>query len=118
MFKVCFALSALLATALATPWIAEPRDENWLNYHKTLLHQTETYAKEMEIIFLGDSITHGWAGNGKAVFDKHYGTRHVFNYGIGGDRTEHILWRLENKEFDGISPKIVTLMIGNLFSNL
>ena len=65
-----------------------------------------------ELVFLGDSITHGWEGKGKEVWAKYYGQRKAANFGIGGDRTEHVLWRMDNGNFDGLKPKLVVLMIG------
>ena len=66
---------------------------------------------EAQVVFLGDSITAGWNGH-KALFDKEYAQYKAANFGIGGDRTQHVLWRVENGEFDGIKPKAVVLMIG------
>jgi lysophospholipase L1-like esterase len=66
---------------------------------------------EAQVVFLGDSITAGWAGNGKDVF-KEYAKYNAANFGIGGDRVQHVLWRVENGEFEGIKPKAVVLMIG------
>jgi lysophospholipase L1-like esterase len=63
------------------------------------------------LLFEGDSITQGW-GKAKKVWDKYYGNDDVANFGISGDRTEHVLWRIDNGELDGISPKVVVLMIG------
>ncbi len=51
---------------------------------------------EAQLVFLGDSITHGWDGKGKAVWEKNWAPLKAANFGIGGDRTEHVLWRLEN----------------------
>lgn len=67
-----------------------------------------------ELVFLGDSITQGWEGRGKEVWAKYYGSMgdKAANFGIGGDRTEHVLWRLDHGNFDGIKPKLVVLMIG------
>ena len=65
-----------------------------------------------ELVFLGDSITHGWERNGKSTWDKYYGARKAINLGFGGDRTEHVLWRLEHGEFDGYKPRVVVIMIG------
>ena len=67
---------------------------------------------EAQLVFLGDSITHGWEGKGKAVWEKHWAPLKAANFGIGGDRTEHVLWRLENGNFDGLKPKAIVLMIG------
>ena len=69
---------------------------------------------EAELVFLGDSITHGWesAGRGREIWEKHWAPLKAANFGIGGDRTEHVLWRLEHGNFDGLQPKLVVLMIG------
>lgn len=67
---------------------------------------------EAELVFLGDSITHGWDGKGKAVWEKHWVPLKAANFGIGGDRTEHVLWRMQHGNFDGLKPKLVVLMIG------
>jgi len=67
---------------------------------------------EAQLVFLGDSITHGWEGKGKAVWTKEWAPLKAANFGIGGDRTEHVLWRLENGNFDGLKPKAIVLMIG------
>jgi beta-glucosidase len=65
-----------------------------------------------DLIFIGDSITQGWEGAGKAVWDKYYGKRNAVNLGIGGDRTQHVLWRLNNGNLKGIKPKLAVIMIG------
>lgn len=64
-----------------------------------------------EVVFLGDSITAGW-GRNKEIWDKAFGAYKPANFGIGGDRTQHVLWRITNGELDGIKPKAVVLMIG------
>lgn len=65
-----------------------------------------------ELVFLGDSITQGWEGAGKESWAKHWAPLNAVGFGIGGDRTEHVLWRLENGNFAGLKPKAVVLMIG------
>jgi lysophospholipase L1-like esterase len=64
-----------------------------------------------QLVFLGDSITAGW-GSQKAVWEKAFSAYKPANFGIGGDRTQHVLWRITNGELDGIKPKAVVLMIG------
>lgn len=66
----------------------------------------------VDLLFIGDSITNGWEGNGKEVWKKFYEPRKAINAGIGGDRTQHVLWRLDNGNIDGLSPKLAVLMIG------
>jgi lysophospholipase L1-like esterase len=65
-----------------------------------------------QLLFLGDSITAGWAGGGKDVWAKAFTQWTPANFGIGGDRTQHVLWRIQNGELDGIKPKAAVLMIG------
>jgi lysophospholipase L1-like esterase len=65
---------------------------------------------DVDLLFLGDSITQGW--NDNEVWKRHYGPRKAANFGVGGDRTQHVLWRIQNGELDGIEPRVVVLMIG------
>lgn len=65
-----------------------------------------------QVVFLGDSITAGWAGAGKEVWAKAFGSYQPANFGIGGDRTQHVLWRITNGELDGLKPKAAVIMIG------
>jgi lysophospholipase L1-like esterase len=70
-----------------------------------------------EVLFMGDSITDFWrnaTGNnaGKQVFDKYFGQWKVANFGIAGDTTQGVIFRLQNGEGQGFSPKAVMLMIG------
>ncbi len=87
-----------------------PRDEGWVKKHETF---NEISKKgQAPLVFLGDSITAGWAGKGKEEWTKSWEPLGAANFGIGGDRTEHVLWRLEHGNFDGLKPKLVVLMIG------
>lgn len=61
------------------------------------------------ILFLGDSLTQKWD---PSVWDRYFGARGGLNAGVNGDRTEHLLWRLENGNLDGTAPALVVLMIG------
>lgn len=98
------------------------QNRDWKNYDWVKRHESIVSlmrSKSPELVFLGDSITHFWGGEpadarlrGPAVWDKYYGTRKAINIGYGWDRTENVLWRLRNGEIDGISPKVVVVMIG------
>lgn len=66
---------------------------------------------DVGVLFLGDSITAGWNGQ-KTIWTNAFGKYKPANFGIGGDRTQHVLWRIENGELDGIKPKAAVVMIG------
>jgi len=64
------------------------------------------------ILFLGDSITQGWNLGGNAIWSDYYSRFDAANFGIAGDNTQGVLWRIENGELDGINPKVVVLLLG------
>lgn len=67
---------------------------------------------QAEVVFVGDSITQGWEGNGKQVWAKYYAPRHALNLGISSDHTQHVLWRLDHGNLDGLKPKVAIVLIG------
>ena len=67
---------------------------------------------DFDLAFIGDSITQGWEGRGKSVWQKYYDKRNAINLGIGGDRTEHVIWRLTHGNLGKIKPKVAVVMIG------
>lgn len=107
-----------LALAASSLWAAEantavqpvPRDAGWVKRHEGFVEIAK--AGGVEVLFLGDSITDGWRRVGKALWDEHFAPLRAANFGISGDRTQHVLWRMENGELDGIAPKVVVVMIG------
>jgi beta-glucosidase len=98
------------------PWVpgwghfSDPN--SWKQRHENMLKQTHEHKDMIKVVFLGDSKTEGWAGSGKEVWNEYYAKRGAFNYGIGGDSTRQILWRINNGELDGLTPKVLVLMIG------
>ncbi len=110
-------LLIFVITIEAKPW--EPAVGtlgNWQQLHTDLLKTTKDHKSDMKAVFVGDSITAGWAWDPKEwgldVWTKYYAPRHAYNYGIGGDTTSNVLWRIENKEFDDLTPNVVVVMIG------
>lgn len=87
----------------------EPRaDQWWQDMHHKFNQRAQQ--GDVELVFLGDSITQGWANN--ETWKKFYSHRQAANFGIGGDRTQHVLWRIQNGNLEGIAPKVAILMIG------
>ena len=83
----------------------------WQPRHDQKLVDLKKMGK-VDLLMIGDSITHGWEGRGKKVWDEYYAKRNAFNIGFSGDRTEHVLWRLQHDAIKGISPKLAVIMIG------
>jgi lysophospholipase L1-like esterase len=68
--------------------------------------------KPCDIIFIGDSITAGWRGAGKAIWEKDYAPHHALNFGVSGDKTQNVLWRLNNMDIQNLKPKVAVVLIG------
>lgn len=95
------------------PTDPEPRpDQWWIDRHVSYVENSATNGGNINLLFYGDSITEGWGGAGRQIFDQAYTPLGAANYGIGGDRTEHVLWRIINGEVENINPKLIVLKIG------
>lgn len=81
---------------------------SWMMLHRSFRERAKK--GHVDLLFLGDSITQGW--NNNEVWRRFYAPRNAANFGIGGDRTQHVLWRIQNGELEGIDPKVTVLMIG------
>ena len=107
---------SISAFAQNTALIPTPRihdfPTNWMARHEENL--AEAKKGGIDILFLGDSITDGWhwEKGGVKIWPKIYGARHAANFGIGWDRIQNVLWRIENGELENISPKVIVLLIG------
>ena len=89
-----------------------PREGGWMNRHEGFNTKVQANQGNIDLAFIGDSITQGWEGRGKIVWEKYYSHRKALNLGIGGDRTQHVLWRMDNGNLEGIHPKVAVIMIG------
>jgi lysophospholipase L1-like esterase len=99
------------APAPVDPTVGAPKTGNarFFELHEKFLARGK--AGPIGVLFLGDSITEGW-GQAPHIWEHYFGSYQPANFGIGGDQTQHVIWRIENGELDGISPKVVVLMIG------
>jgi lysophospholipase L1-like esterase len=97
-------------TAQNTATNPVPRDPRWVQRHEGFVEEAKKGGTD--VLFLGDSITDFWRNRGSNVWNTYYAPRHAANFGISGDRTEHLLWRMTHGELDGVKPRVVVLMIG------
>ena len=108
------ALAAFFASAFAqqpasiTPAPRTEQEEKWVTNHEARVAVAKK--GDIDVILIGDSITH--YGQTASLYKYYFGERKVLNMGQGGDRTQNVLWRLQNGEVEGIQPKIAFLMIG------
>jgi lysophospholipase L1-like esterase len=113
-------LAAVLFAAAAIATAQQPKaDPAKPLERKGTEKQHESFLKRgkegpVDLLFVGDSITAGWNGkDAKKIWDERFGKWKPANFGIGGDRTEHVLWRItDGKELADIDPKAIVLMIG------
>jgi lysophospholipase L1-like esterase len=90
-----------------------PRDDN--NGHERFLllnRRAKEVGTNAEVVFVGDSITQGWEAAGKDIWDRYYAPRHALNLGVGSDHTQHVLWRLDHGNIEGLNPRVVVVLIG------
>ncbi len=91
--------------------IPVPKDGGWLKRHEGFV--SEARKGGIDLLLLGYSITDAWRGpKQKGIWDEYFAPLKAANFGISGDRTQHVLWRIMNGELEGIRPKVVMLMIG------
>ncbi len=100
--------SAASDTKTNSALVPVPRDEKWVKRHEGFVAAD----RDFDLLFLGDSITDFWRSRGKAVWATNFASMKAANFGISGDKTEHVLWRIDHGELDGAHPKLTVLMIG------
>lgn len=134
--------SSLPATAVPAPVPLSEQSPYWAGpgywdrRHAAKMAEIAAGPKEYDCVLLGDSITHNWEGwndpidiavvtaayasgelkfpngPGRAVWEELRREFRLLNLGIGGDKTQNVLWRLDHGEMDGYRTRFVSLMIG------
>ncbi|MBM4081243.1 MAG: hypothetical protein FJ278_16185, partial [Planctomycetes bacterium] len=82
---------------------------SWLDAHGALVKIVEANKGPIDVLLVGDSITQQWG----AAWQKHFGGYRSVNIGLGGDKTQNVLWRLDHGGVDSLEPRLVVLLIGN-----
>ncbi|NHZ81791.1 mucin-desulfating sulfatase [Massilia sp. CCM 8695] len=86
------------------PWMSIGR---WQRMHEDQLALADK--GDVDLMFIGDSITEGWP---RAIREANFGGYKAGNFGIGGDNTGNVLWRLQDKRMAKLRPKAIVLLIG------
>jgi lysophospholipase L1-like esterase len=120
--RLAFAVMVLLSVGgFAQQQTAEPADrpaprtdQNSRTAHAQLLNKARQ--GKIDVYFTGDSIVRRWGALDYPDFLANWKTNfygwNAANFGWGADRTQNILWRLENGEIDGVNPKVIVLLAG------
>ena len=85
-------------------------NSGWIARNEEINQQAK--AGHIDLLYVGESLVEHYRNQGKEVWAHYYDHRNTLNAGIGGDRTEHVLWRIEHGNIEGISPKAAIVMIG------
>lgn len=93
----------------ASAAMSKKDDGQFLTLHESFLARGK--AGPIGVVFLGDSITNHWK-IAPEIWRRYYEQFQAVNFGISGDTTQNVIWRVENGELDGIHPRVVVLMIG------
>jgi len=114
--RYCLAILAcgLFATPVAFsagPNTTQPAEKDPPR-HSGFLDDIKAMHGTINLVFVGDSITDGWRSGGASVWQKYFAIHKALNLGISGDRTEHVLWRLQHGELDGYEARLFVIMIG------
>lgn len=123
MIKYCILIGLLPTVSIATGYAFAAPEENSAVIPATrsgeaykrfldLNEKVQDNKGRIRLLFVGDSITERWEEEGKDTWRKFYVHRNALNIGIKGDRTQHVLWRLENGNIEGLSPEVAVVMIG------
>lgn len=89
-----------------------PRPDGAGGRQDEVLRRVREAAAPARVVFLGDSITQGWEGAGAEAWAREFAPLGALQIGVGGDRTEHVLWRLGQAPLTRLDPEVVVLMIG------
>lgn len=104
-----FTAHAATPHATASDAVEKKDDGVFLKKHEAILARGKS--GPVGLLFLGDSITERWR-IAPHIWDAYYGKYQPANFGVGGDRTQNVIWRIEHGELDGIAPKLTVLLLG------
>lgn len=91
---------------------------SWLDIHTKLVANVVENKGPIDILLIGDSITQQWGSvldhkPMNAAWQKHFGQYKSVNLGIGGEKSQGLLWRLDHGGVAGLEPKVIIVLIGN-----
>ena len=111
--QVGAAESAVVAQSIGQTPIQRDKEYPWMSIErwKSMVAAQEARASQgnVDLMFVGDSITEGWK---EPLWSTYFGQFHPANFGVGGDHTGNLLWRLQQAPLRQLHPKTIVLLIG------
>eukprot|EP00095_Tigriopus_kingsejongensis_P006905 maker-scaffold126_size328755-snap-gene-1.17 protein:Tk06905 transcript:maker-scaffold126_size328755-snap-gene-1.17-mRNA-1 annotation:"platelet-activating factor acetylhydrolase ib subunit gamma" len=101
-------MTSLPRGAIAKAPVDVQGDQRWMSMHQRYV--SEARESEPEILWIGDSIIQRLVNSN--IWERSFCQMHSLNFGISGDRTETLLWRIENGELEGLAPKVIVVLVG------
>ncbi|WP_164078328.1 GDSL-type esterase/lipase family protein [Alteromonas facilis] len=98
--------------AIASCPLPNSEKPGWMSRHQQKLQDIKRIGDKIRLVFIGDSIIEGWETKALSNWQKAFSHYGPLNLGFGGDRTEHVLWRLNNGELSGYTAHAIVLLIG------
>ena len=105
------AMTPIFSSNQSTVTPASRTDEGILPRQAEVIRRARESAP-VNVVFVGDSITQAWEDGGAAIWKERFASAGALNLGVSGDRTEHVLWRLDQAPLTRLAPKAVVLLIG------
>lgn len=84
----------------------------WSKLFQQINQEVKDHGRDAELVFIGDSLTSLWRFNGRHAWRRYYQARKALNLGAAGDQIQHTLWRLQNGNLEGLSPRLAVLLVG------
>merc|ERR1712141_597966 len=97
-----------IMSSISTPLPDPDGDNRWLDMHNRFC--AEAREAEPDVLWVGDSLIQDLVNS--HIWERHFCQMHSLNFGIGGNLTQHVLWRLQNGELEVLSPKVIVLQVG------
>lgn len=98
------------------PESVRPSDANFranpAGYGALLTRLAAQSGRPCDVIFIGASNVESFDTEGRVAWDRYYASRHSFDFGIGGDRTQDVLWRFDHVNLSGLHPKVAVIFVG------
>lgn len=112
-----FVVLVVVSPILCQPWVPTPNPQQgwmpwlWMDRFNANVEYSRVNGSNIHLVFYGDSITELWPQD---IWNRAYAPFGAVNYGILGDATQNVLWRIINGEVDNISPRVVVVKIGTI----